>query len=204
MRRRLRPWRRVCALAIAAAPALTCTLARPAHAAADPVGAVRALVGGTFSAAGDLIGGAGLVLASGLGTLGDLLGLVDHNPLTRHVLFGVASRPTQALALGVSNGTTGLLEGLRGEDVERLPEPPAAYLDTAPTAGRVDTLLTGLGALALAPGDLLAAPALFALRAVGAGQTADRLERSRADARTSALGPLPAPSRDGDSATLPE
>ena len=204
MSRPVRLSRRVRALAIATGLALGCALAPPADAAPDPVGAVRALVGGTFAAAGDLIGGAGLVMASGLGTAGDLLGLVDHNPVTRHVLFGVASRPAQALALGVSNGTTGLLEGLRGEDIERLPEPATAYLDTAPTAGRVDTLLTGLGALALAPGDLLAAPALFVLRAVGAAQPAARIERQRADARSAALGPLPVSCRDEDSATLPE
>ncbi len=180
----------------------------PSDARPDPTGAVAALLDGPFDVAGDLIGGAGLVVASGLGMAGDVLALIDRNRVTRHLLFGVLSRPTHALALGVSNGSSALLEGLRREDIERLPEPASAYLDSAPTAGRLDTLLSGLGSLGLAPGDLLAAPAIFGLRAVGAREPASGIARRRQEARTRALGPLPAEVAPDevapDSATLRE
>lgn len=187
----------------AGALALALLAAPPAKAAPDPLGALGALVEGGFAALGDLIGGSGLLTAALLGTAGDLIGLVDHNPVTRHVLFGIASRPTQALALGVSNGATGLLEGLRAEDIERLPQPAQAYLDTAPTAGRFDTALSGVGAIFLAPGDLIAAPLRAGLLLVGAGGTAAAVERSRTEARIRRLGPEPA-ADPGDSGTLSE
>jgi hypothetical protein len=108
------------------------------------------------------------------------------------------------VALALSQGGTGLLEGLRAEDIERLPEPSVAYLENAPGAGRLDTLLIGLGSLRLAVGDAVGGPALVVLRLVGAEQTADGIDGFMRDERTRVLGPLVREKNpETGSATLP-
>jgi len=94
------------------------------------------------------------------------------------------------VALALSQGSTGLMEGLRAEDIERLPEPHVAYLENAPTAGRLDTLLTGLGSLRLAVEDALGGPALVLLRAGGAEGAAETVSSWQRDERVRVLGPL--------------
>jgi len=169
---------------------LLLAMAAPAAAAPDPAGAVRALLATPFRVGGDAIGAAGLVTASALGLCADGLSLVDANRFTKPVLFGVTSTPVRWLALGVSQGSTGFLEGLRAEDVERLPEASETYLENAPGMGRIDTALTGLGALRIGLEDAVTGPALFALRAVGArGAAAAVDDFSRAE-RIRVLGPL--------------
>ncbi len=143
-----------------------------------------------FRVAGDAIGAAGLSSAALVGLAGDTVALVDANPLTKPVLQGIPSGCVRRVALALSQGSTGLMEGLRAEDVERLPEPKAAYLDNAFGAGRLDTLLTGLGSIRLALEDALAGPALVLLRISGANQTADGVAGWLADERTRVLGPL--------------
>ncbi len=172
-----------CALAL-------CVGAGRAAAGPDPEGAVRALVATPFGVAGDAIGAAGLIGASTLGLCGDGISLLDANPVTKPILFGVASGAVRRLALGLSQGSTGLLEGLRAEDIQRLPEPDAAYLENAPGVGRLDTALSGLGALRLLVEDALAGPALFALRVAGARGAADSVADWTRAERVRALGPL--------------
>ncbi len=164
-----------------------------AGAAPDPAGAARALAHAPFVVAGDLCGAAGLASAAAIALAGDALALVDDNRLSRPVLRGVASGLVHRVALAASWIGTGALEGLRGEDIERLPEARATYLEAAPGVGRVDTLLDAGAALGLAAGDLASAPLLALLRAVGAGATADALELQRKEARVRALGPDPLP-----------
>lgn len=170
--------------------ALLLGIARPAVAAPDPVGAARALVTAPLRVAGDAIGASGLVGASALGLCGDGLALADANRWTQPILGGIASGALRRLALGLSQGATGALEGLRAEDVERLPEPREAYLENAPGAGRLDTALTGLGALRLAAEDAVAGPILFALRGAGARSAAERVAGWTRDERIRVLGPL--------------
>ncbi|HKC51930.1 MAG TPA: hypothetical protein VKF60_14125 [Myxococcota bacterium] len=172
---------------------LLLAIAAPAHAAPDVGGALRALVATPFRVTGDLVGAGGLVAAAALGLCGDGISLVDANRWTEPILFGVGSGAVRHLALGLSQGATGALEGLRAEDIERLPEARAAYLENAPGVGRVDTALTGLGALRLGVEDALTGPAVFALRAVGARAAANRVTDWTRDERIRALGPLASP-----------
>ncbi|HTO08560.1 MAG TPA: hypothetical protein VMR86_16045 [Myxococcota bacterium] len=170
-------------------------LAPQAHAGPDPGGALRALLATPFRVTGDALGAAGLVTASAVGFLGDTLALADANRFTEPVLFGLVSGAVRRTALGVSQLSTGALEGLRAEDVERLPEPREAYLDNAFGAGRLDTALTGLGALRLGLEDAFAGPALFAVRMAGAGSAAAAVAGFTRDERIRVLGPLV---REGD------
>jgi hypothetical protein len=176
--------------------ALALALALPVDGSAelpDPVGALRELTRAPLVVTGDVVGAAGLCAAAGIATAGDAVALVDANPVTRPALRGVASGLLHRAALAVSWTSTGALEALRGEDIERLPEAPATYLSAAPGTGRLATFLDGLRAAGLAVGDLLHAPLLVGARLVGARAGADRIAARRAEARTDALGPLPLP-----------
>lgn len=170
--------------------------AAPAAAAPDPAGALRAAVDMPLRAAGSALGGVGLVAASLIGLAGDVVHLLDDNRLTEPLLGGVFSDAVYRGALLVSGVSTATLEALRGEDIERLPEARASYLEAAPGVGRMDTALTGGAALTLAVGDLVAWPGLVVMRLVGAEGTAERLVAARDDARVSALGPSPLPAAD--------
>ena len=177
---------------IITAIALVCALglaATPARAAPDVDGALAALVDGPLNATGDLIGAAGFMTAGVTGLLGDGVALVDDNRYTGFVLRGFASGLVHRLAMLVSWTATGALEGLRGEDVERLPEAQAAYLKAAPGVGRFDTVFSGVQAVELAIEDALLNPLLFALYATGANDTGDRVAGRLEDSRDRALGP---------------
>ena len=139
-----------------------------------------------------------------MGLAGDGVALVDANRFTKPVLQGIPSTCVRRVALALSQGSTGLMEGLRAEDVERLPEPSVAYLENAPGAGRLDTLLTGLGSLRLAVEDALGGPALVLLRIAGANQSADQVAGFMREERIRVLGPLVREANpDPGSATLP-
>lgn len=170
---------------------LLCCAPTRVEAAPDPGAALEAAVDMPLRSIGSALGGVGLLGASLLATAGDAVHLVDANRLTRPVLRGVVSGSVRRGALAVSTASTSLLEALRGEDIERLPEAHATYLQAEPFTGRVDTALTGGAALRLAVGDLLSWPALVVLRGVGAEGWADRLDAARTDARVAMLGPLP-------------
>ncbi len=156
----------------------------------DPLGAAGSLVRGPLRVAGDVTGGVGLCLASGVALVSDGVSFIDSNRVTRPLLHGAVSRGGYYAALGISHASTGLLELLRGEDIERLPEHRATYLAAAPGYGRWTTFATGLSALKLGVGDGLATLPLVVLHAVGAEGWATRLEQNREEARTRALGPL--------------
>lgn len=183
--RETRPWLALLSvLSLALAPVA-------ARAAPDPAGALEAAIDMPLRAAGSALGGVGLVAASVLGLAGDAVCAIDGNRLTRPLLRGAFSNLVYRGALLVSGVSTGTLEALRGEDIERLPEAQATYLAAAPLVGRMDTALTGGAALTLAVGDLVSWPALVVLRLIGAQASADRLAAHRYDARVSALGPSP-------------
>ena len=164
--------------------------ARTAQAGPDPGGAAAALVSTPFRVAGDLVGVAGLSAASVVGLAGDGVALLDANRATFPVLRGIPSGIVRRVALALSQGSTGLMEGLRAEDIERLPEPSVAYLENAPGAGRLDTLLTGLGAVRLVVEDALGGPTLVVLRISGANQSAEAVAGFMRDERIRVLGPL--------------
>ncbi len=170
-----------------------------ARAAPDPFGALATLARTPLVVAGDLCGAAGLGSAALIALGGDAIALIDDNPWTRPLLRGAASGFVHRIALATSWIGTGALEGLRGEDIERLPEASATYLEAAPGVGRVDTLLDAGSAASLAVGDLASAPFAVLLRAFGATTAADRMELWRREARVRALGPEPlAPPPPGD------
>jgi hypothetical protein len=152
--------------------------------------ALAALVGTPLRVAGDAAGGAGLVSAAALGLGADAISLIDDNRVSRVALRGLASGLVDRIALGVSWAGTGALEGLRAEDIERLPEPMATYLEAAPGLGRLDTFLSGIMAFGLLARDAVLGPAAFALYATGFNAQAERIETRLDDARTRALGPL--------------
>ena len=133
-----------------------------------------------FRVAGDAIGAVGLVGGRGRRPGGRRRGAGRREPASRSPSCR-ASRAAcvRRVALALSQGSTGLMEGLRAEDVERLPEPAAAYLDNAPGVGRFDTLLIGLGSIRLVVEDALGGP--------GAGAAAD-LGRERDGGERLAVG----------------
>ena len=163
-----------------------------ASAGPEPGHALDALVAGPARAVGDAVAGVGWVAAAGTAAAGDLLSLADAQRWTRPLLRGLGSNAAHRLALGISWTATGFLEGLRAEDIERLPEAPATYLSAAPGVGRLHILLEGLRALGLSLSDALSTPALVGLYLAGLGGPAGRLAQRQRDARTRGLGPLPA------------
>lgn len=140
---------------------------------------------------GDLGGGLGLVSASISGLAGDGIALVDDNALTQSVLHGFLSQPVKRVGLGISRLSTGWLEGLRGEDIERLPESQAAYLVAAPVIGRIETFSTGARALGLGVYDLATTPIWFGAELIGIERWRTSIYRARRNARIQALGPEP-------------
>jgi hypothetical protein len=163
-----------------------------------PLAALRALVDIPLCLTADAAAAAGLIGAAGLGLGGDALSALDANPLTQPLLAGRLHAQVQQLAWSLSQLGTGSFEALRGVDVERWPEPAAAYLTAAPGAGRLDTALGGLQALALAPRDALGGVLLAALHSAGASRLAGRVERAQLEARIARVGPSPAaPARRG-------
>jgi hypothetical protein len=159
----------------------------------DPIGAGAALVDSTLDGVGSVLGASGLLAGALVGGAGDLVQVVDGNRGSRPVLRGLVSGGVHRLAFAISWSGTRSLEVLRREEIERLPEPAAAYLDAAYGAGRLTTFMDGLGALWLGGGDLLTGPARFGLRLVGAEGTATALETSRSEAAVRWLGPPPLP-----------
>ena len=157
--------------------------------APDPAGAATSLIGGPLKAVGSVVGGSGMIAAAGLGLAGDVVSLVDRNPLTRRVLHGAVSRTLHGVALGISWTTSGLMQALRLVDIERLPEASATYLTAAPGVGRFDTLLGGMAALRLSVGDAVTAVPLSILRLTGAKERSEGLLKRRGDAEIHALGP---------------
>lgn len=173
-------------LALLAAPGVP-------RAAPDPLAGTAALLATPFEVSGDLLGGAGLIGAALVASVGDVVALADRNRVTEPLLRGAASRTVQTLAFALSWSTTRGLEVLRRENVERLPEPFGAYVDVAPFAGRFDTARSGAAALGLALRDTWSGPALAAAHMIGARGTANALTRGRHEARVRALGPDPLP-----------
>jgi hypothetical protein len=167
---------------------LLCAAPGRVAAAPDPGGALAAFAAAPLHFTGDVAGGAGLLAAGAVGLAGDGVALLDANRFTLPLLGGVASGPIHRAAHATSWASTGLMEGLRGEDLEPLPEPVALYTTAAPGLGHLESMLSGLRALALAPEDLLLHPALGLARAVGWRTAAARIETRLDESRTRALG----------------
>ena len=167
------------------------TLPQATQAAPDVDGALESLIGGPLRAAGSVVGGTGMIASAGIGLAGDVVSLVDRNPITRPILHGAVSRTLQRVALGLSWITSGLMEGLRAVDIERLPEASAAYLLAAPGVGRLDTTLGGLGALRLGISDAVTTIPLALLRVSGVQGLTKRLLQRQVDLQVQTLGPTP-------------
>ncbi len=165
-------------------------LPHPSHAGPEPGKAWAALVETPLKTAGDLIGAVGLISASVVALAGDGVSFLDATYVPPGPLDGWVSGPIKRLAMTVSWTGTAALEGLRREDIERLPEDVATYRSAAPGRGRGTTFMTGIGAIRLAVRDLVTGPPLVVLHLVGANGLAERLERGNAEARTTLLGPL--------------
>ncbi len=160
-------------------------------AAPDLDAAVDALVSTPLDSAGDAIGGAGLFAAGVVGLLGDAVALLDRNAYGGELLLrGSLSTALGRAALAISQTSTGALEGLRAEDLEAFPEPPASYLELyGSDAGvRIDTLAAGVGAAALAVVDGVLNPLLFLTRGAGFEGPAAELAAWQTDARDAWLG----------------
>ena len=159
----------------------------------------EALVETPFRVGGDLAGATGLLVAPAIALVGDALSLLDATWVPEGPLHGWVSSPLYRLALAVSWTGTGVLEGLRGENIERFPEDPATYRTAAAGAGRLDTCIAGVGAVRLAIRDVLSGPTRVLLSLAGLRARAGRVELAAEEARTRLLGPLPVAERSLDS-----
>ncbi len=167
------------------------TLPQATQAAPDVDGALESLIGGPLRAAGSVVGGTGMIASAGIGLAGDVVSLVDRNPITRPILHGAVSRALQRVALGLSWITSGLMEGLRAVNIERLPEASAAYLLAGPGVGRLDTTLGGLDALRLGISDAVTTVPLALLRVSGVQGLTKRLLQRQVELQVQTLGPTP-------------
>jgi hypothetical protein len=153
-------------------------------------GAIEALIDTPLNTVGDLAGSAGLISGGVLGGLGDVVALADDNRYARVLLRGAISTVIRRLALGMSQTLTGMLEGLRGEDLARYPESASLYLEPQAGGVRIDDVMDGLGGTYVAFSDALGNPALALLRAGGATAQADSVARWQATVRGRYFGPL--------------
>ena len=167
------------------------TLPQATQAAPDVAGTLDSLIGGPLRAVGSVVGGTGMIASAGIGLAGDVASLVDRNPITRPILRGAVSRALQRVALGLSWTTSGLMEGLRAVNIERLPEASAAYLLAGPGVGRLDTTLGGLSALRLGISDAVTTIPLALLRVSGVQGLTKRLLQRQVDLQVQTLGPTP-------------
>ena len=167
------------------------TLLQATQAAPDVDGTLDSLIGGPLRAVGSVVGGTGMIASAGIGLAGDVASLVDRNPITRPILRGAVSRALQRVALGLSWTTSGLMEGLRAVNIERLPEASATYLMARPGVGRLDTVLGGLGALRLGISDAVTTIPLALLRVSGVQGLTKRLLQRQVDLQVQTLGPTP-------------
>ena len=179
---------------VVALPALLVVLvAAPTRAAPDAPGAAIALVRTPLRVVGDLTGGVTQLAATGVALVGDGISLIDDNRVSRPLTHGALSKTVQAAGFAVAWTGSQLLQLLRLEDIERLPEPPAAFIGTAPGAGRLDATLGGLAVLALGLRDGLLGTSEGLLRASGANDAADAVAFNLEQARVRTLGPDPLP-----------
>ena len=177
-------------ISIVSAGALAATLAIAGGAAAEPDidGAVDALIDTPFNTLGDAAGSAGLVAAGIGGAVGDLVALIDKNEHAEVLLRGIVSTSIHRLSLGLSNTFTGMLEGMRAENLQRYPESASAYLDPADLDSRVDNVLDGLGGVWVGVTDAVGNPLLFLLRCAGAAKQADQISDYQAEVRDRYFG----------------
>jgi hypothetical protein len=159
-----------------------------ARAASDVDGAVDALVSWAPDVFGDAFGAVGLVFAGVTGLARDGVGLVDDNDYTRVLLRGIFSKSLGRLGLGVSQMSSGAMEGLRAEDFTGLPEASKGYLAAGTVQGRVDTVSKGLGAAGLAVVDVIANPVLFLTRLAGLESQSKDIARTQTNVRNDWVG----------------
>ena len=176
--------------------ALSLSFAGTSNAAApDTSGVVDPLVSTSFAPVGDAVGGVGLIGASVIGGVGDLVALVDDNRYSAYVTNGVVSRHIDRASLGLSNMSTGLLEGFRGEDRASIPESPVTYTGAPDSiesrvSTRAITFARGIGALIpLTAADAVGNPLLTLARLSPTEQPAHSIESWKTDLADLVLGP---------------
>ena len=166
-------------------------------------GAVDALISTPLDPAADASGGAGLIAASVVGGVGDIVALVDDNRYSKLVLHGVVSRTIDRTAVGLSQTATGILEAFRAEDIDRFPEASAVYLEHPKSAKRradlrIGTFATGVGAaIPLAVADSVLNPILLIARLIGTERPADVVATWQNDSRSGLIGSVQASSGAG-------
>ena len=157
-----------------------------ALAASDIDGAIDAFFDTGFNTFGDLAGSTGLIFGGLTGLLGDGVSMVDDNKYLR----GILSTPIRRFGLSISNTFTGMLEGLRSEDLKRYPEAPAVYLEAQESSVRIDSVMDGIGGIYVGISDLTGNPLLVILRAAGATERSDAISDWQMKVRDRYFGPM--------------
>ncbi len=158
------------------------------EAAPDIDGAVDALISLPYNFFGNAIGAAGLIFASVGGLTGDIVAIVDNNEYSSILLRGLLSTPIKRLSLGLSQLSTGAMEGMRDDDFADFPQPSSAYTGSEGMMKHGSTFVTGLGAAVLIVTDGVLNVGLFLTRAVGANDLAGDLAGWQDDVRDDCVG----------------
>jgi len=164
----------------------------PGGAAAGPDidGAVDALISTPLDTTGSVVGSAGLIMGALGGTVGDLVSFIDDNQYSRIVLRGLVSKTIQRISLGISQLSTGALEGFRAEDLKNYPESASAYTENRNPTERLDTLGAGVGGTYVAVTDAVGGPLVMLLRGVGLTDQAGSIANWQSTVRERYFGPL--------------
>ena len=103
---------------------------------------------------------------------------------------GFLSTTVRRMFLGVSNLSTGALEGMRAENLRNYPEGAAGFLDPDGLTPRIDAFEAGLGGMYVMTIDALTGPVLLLTRAVGLNGAADHVAEFKDARRDRYFGPL--------------
>ncbi len=145
------------------------------EAAPDIDGAVDALISLPYNFFGNAFGAAGLMVASVGGLSGDIVAIVDNNEYSSILLRGLLSTPIKRLSLGLSQLSTGAMEGMRDDDFADFPQASSTYTGSDGWMKHLSTFGSGLGATGLVVTDALSDTCLFLTRLVGANGVAGDL-----------------------------
>ena len=172
---------------VAAVLALAVVPAR-VEAAPDVDGAVDAFWSIPFDSLGNAFGAAGLMMASVGGLAGDIVAIVDNNEYTSILLRGLLSTPIKRMSSGLSQLSTGAMEGMRDDDFADFPQASSTYTGSEGMMKHASTFGSGLGAGVLVVTDALSNTGLFLTRAVGANGLAGDLAAWQDGVRDGCVG----------------
>ena len=185
---RFRAFRRATIGAVIATTLAIGVVPAQAEAAPDIDGAVESLIALPYDFFGNALGSMGLLLGSAGGMAGDIVAVVDNNEYSSILLRGLLSTPIKRLSMGISQLSTGGMEGLRGEDFANLPEDASAYIGKDTVTQHFSGFGHGLGSAGLIVVDTLGNTAQFLTRIVGATDMAGDVGGWQDDMRNSWVG----------------